>query len=44
MIDRSQRKVERERKKLGLTEKKYLSEIKTLAKQGKHVFPSTHDT
>ena len=37
LIDRAHRKIERERKKLELSEKKYLAEIKTLAKQGKHV-------
>eukprot|EP01022_Parablepharisma_sp_SALTPOND_P028485 TRINITY_DN71041_c0_g1_i1.p2 TRINITY_DN71041_c0_g1~~TRINITY_DN71041_c0_g1_i1.p2 ORF type:complete len:496 (+),score=42.44 TRINITY_DN71041_c0_g1_i1:2831-4318(+) len=37
LIGRAQRKIERERKKLGLSEKKYLTEIKALAKQGKHV-------
>ena len=38
MIERSQRKVERERKKLAMTDKKYLGEIKKLAKVGQHVF------
>ena len=37
MIDRAQRKIARERTKLGTNEKKYLNEIKTLAKQNKHV-------
>jgi len=38
MIDRSQRKIARERQKLSMNEKKYLSEIKNLAKNNKHVF------
>lgn len=37
MIDRAVRRVERERKKMAATEKKYLTEIKALAKQNKHV-------
>ena len=37
MIDRAVRQVEKERKKLSANEKKYLTDIKTLAKQNKHV-------
>ena len=37
MIDRAERTVVRERTKLQSMEKKVLSEIKTLAKQSKHV-------
>jgi hypothetical protein len=37
MIDRAMRKVGRERTKLGSQEKKYLTEIKALAKANKHV-------
>jgi hypothetical protein len=37
MVDRSARKVERERAKLEGQEKKVLNEIRTLAKTNKHV-------
>ena len=37
LVERAHRKIERERKKLALSEKKYLTEIKSLAKIGKHV-------
>ena len=37
MLDRAKRQVDRERKKLDPLEKKYLAEIKDLAKKGKHV-------
>jgi charged multivesicular body protein 2A len=37
MIDRAGRKIDRERKKLEASEKKYMNEIKALAKKGKHV-------
>lgn len=37
LIDRAERRIERERKKLTMSEKKYLTEIRNLAKLGKHV-------